>query len=335
MGDWKDSLLKSSLPLEHHIATLLEKYKINSYGEYGYLRKNEKGEQVEHSIDIGAEIHLSFSSLIFLIECKYCHQSVKWIFLPISRGKREHNLLEYGVVNFFEELCPVRIDQTKFEGFESKLKLCSKGIEINTKGPNPDSIKHGLYQLRYALPNLASTIIERQLKARHDEDLEVGVLIPILVTTAPLYIINHDVDIPSVSNAHDIKEISSQVDALIFYQEPSSNLSEYTESLFKNLESRPSFKDRVKKLNELLNEYTNQKHFLDLDIYSKFQRLPIKILVVNLSAFEKTIKKLLAIFKASIKNHDKFAILKNDWEKHKPFLDDKTWFEKYEPTGLD
>ena len=113
--DWKDILLKSSLPLEHLVSTLLEKHNIDSYGEFSYMRKNEKGYLSEHSIDIDATFSFDtqfFSPLNFLIECKYCHQSVKWLFSPISSGRKEYNLLEHGLVKVFEECCPITIDHT-------------------------------------------------------------------------------------------------------------------------------------------------------------------------------------------------------------------------------
>jgi len=334
--DWKDNLLSSGLPLEHVVSTILEKNKIYSYGEYSYLRKKDKGVETERSIDINAATIIPSSCWFhFLIECKYCHQSVKWFFPPISKGRREHNLLEYGLIKFFEELCSSRIDYTGFARFESALDLCSRGVEIHLKEKTDTTIKDGLYKLRYALPNKATEIVKRQLDARGDEDLNIELLIPILLTTAPLYIINHEADVNSIQKAKDVNEISANVDSLVVYQEPSIDLEEYTEILFKNISKHPSFITRLKELNTLLNEHTSNKYFLDLDLHSNFKRLPAKILVVNLDAFDKVIKKLLNIFKRSIKNYDKFAVLKSDWEEHKSFSETKTWFEKYEPNSLD
>ena len=86
--DWKDLLLRSGLPLEHDVADLLEKHKIYSYGEYSYSRINENGQQLEHSVDIDAEIRLAGAPLYFLIECKYRDPQKMWFFYPISMGRK-------------------------------------------------------------------------------------------------------------------------------------------------------------------------------------------------------------------------------------------------------
>lgn len=334
--DWKDGLLKSSLALEHCVTTLLEKHNVDSYGEFSYMRKNETGYSSEHSIDIDAIFAFDtpcYSQLNFLIECKYCHQSVKWFFCPISLGRKNYNLLEYGLVKVLEECCPGRIDQSGFVQFESKIALASKGIEIYANDKNEGAIKHGLYQLRYALPNKAVSIIEGQLNSIHDSDIAIEMLIPMLVTTAPLYILNRKADIGAIQKAGDIYDVAVEVDSLVVYQEPSVDLKKYADDLHKKIIVHPLFEASLRKLNSLLSERKKETYFpdmSDMNLHSKFRRLPAKILVVKLNALEKVIKKVLAVAKKAVGSYDKFAILKNDFAEHRSFFRTKTWFEKYE-----
>jgi hypothetical protein len=49
---WKDSLLKTGLPLEYLVAEKLSELKYGIQGEYRYLRPNEQGIPTEFSIDL-------------------------------------------------------------------------------------------------------------------------------------------------------------------------------------------------------------------------------------------------------------------------------------------
>ena len=73
----------------------------------------------------------------------------------------------------------------------------------------------------------------------NDGNLKINLVIPLLVTTASLYVINRNSDIKTVRNANQIKEVATRVNSLLVYQEPSIDLSEYSEKLFEKLNQDP------------------------------------------------------------------------------------------------
>src|SRR5229473_4520754 len=87
-SNWKENLLKSSLPLEQLVAEELEKNTFYIAGEYSYTRKNEHEINTEFSIDLLS--HKSnlveksqFGDILnILIECKYTYPTTKWVFSP-------------------------------------------------------------------------------------------------------------------------------------------------------------------------------------------------------------------------------------------------------------
>ena len=330
--DWKNLLLRSGLPLEHDVADLLEKHKIYSYGEYSYSRINENGQQLEHSVDIDAEIRLAGVTLYFLIECKYRDPQKMWFFYPISYGRKELGQLQGDrLVKILECLSPARIDSKSFRRFESQLELCSKGVELleNKKSKDESGIKHGLFQLRYAIPNQVLNLALSQAQEMNDGNLDIKVIIPILVTTAALYVINENKDIKAIHNAKHIEEVAARVNSLVVYQEPAIDLLEYSEGLFEKVMQDPRILTRIKELNLLWNAHTKTESSLLGELRSNFNRSAAKILIVEYASLDTVIRKLLNMFKSAAKNLDKFAALKNDFDKHKSYFETKTWFEAY------
>jgi hypothetical protein len=56
---WKEPLLKSGLPLEHEVARILNQNGLSVPGEYKYLRAQQGGGSIEHSVDIHASMTLN------------------------------------------------------------------------------------------------------------------------------------------------------------------------------------------------------------------------------------------------------------------------------------
>src|SRR5437773_1986873 len=91
--DWKDALLKSSLPLEQLVSETLESNGFTIGGEYSYVRPNEHNARTEFSIDLHTDDTVMRKSekveiearLNLLVECKYCSPGVKWIFSPYAK----------------------------------------------------------------------------------------------------------------------------------------------------------------------------------------------------------------------------------------------------------
>ena len=151
---WKESLLKSSLPLETIVAEILTQLDLEIEGEFSYLRTNQEGIETEFSIDIVAQKLFDLTNrtknlgvIDFLVECKYCSPGIKWIFSPLPKymGYR-------GFISVIDYLSIIKVKEILLSDPVEKYQYCLKGISLQDKTINPQVIKHGIDQLRYAIP---------------------------------------------------------------------------------------------------------------------------------------------------------------------------------------
>lgn len=289
-GKWKNALLKTSLPLEYLVANILSEQGYFVWGEFSYSRSNEQGINTEFSVDLRANDLLEkrkdqpWADLTLLVECKYNYPGVRWVFAPLAKS----SLIITGVVNVFEDLCTRRItDKDAIYSVDNDLPFCVKGIELHSSDANPQSIEHGLHQLRWALPQLASEIFRTQATTNHDEDLHIGFICPILVTTASLHVFREGLNLEAFQNASDLEEVAEQVDALVVYRERGPQLNKYIRETIAELHSQtPNVKSRLTQLSRstATDRIPQAWHF-----EQSIDALSTRILVVTLDAFEKLI----------------------------------------------
>lgn len=226
---WKDYLLRSSLPLEQIVAEKLERSAFHVGGEYPYTRLNEHGVETEFSIDLHAFDIIEPSreqtlSLNVLVECKYTYPGTKWIFSPHP----EKSVVIMGCINYLEDLCTYRLDnKDALYQIDRKLEHCTRGIELHSKGADPNTISRGLHQLRYAAPNLVSQECQAQLSVWNEVDLAISCICPILVTTASLHTLKPGLNLSAFQSAGSLDNIAEEVEALIVYREPGPQLHKY------------------------------------------------------------------------------------------------------------
>lgn len=107
---------KSGLPLEHLVSEKLEAQEFYICGEYRYTMPGAKESPTEFSVDLHAFLFLRDSpnshwgKLNLLVECKYHHPGVRWIF---AQDRRE-SLYSFtgGCISHFEDLTTYRIKNT-------------------------------------------------------------------------------------------------------------------------------------------------------------------------------------------------------------------------------
>ena len=322
---WKDPLLRSSLPLEYLIAKKLNDIGVYVSGEYSYLRPNENGLMTEFSTDIWAFKFLEeneqedlWACINFIMECKYTYKSTKWIFAPYPSDEN----ISSGYINIFQDFAVQRIDKNLLHNFEQQqnLKYCFKGIELLEKDCNPNTISKGLNQLKYASIQLAKTSITNQICAWHDDELKIEFLCPILLTTAPLYILKNNLSLENIEQAVNVEDIADKVDALIVSQNKNVQLHDYINQSV--IEFRKSYNSEInttlQKLDEILmaanynDYYMSDDFFLDGIIGNPSER----ILVLNYNSFEENIQKIINLISATKSTLTRYATLEHDQENH-------------------
>jgi len=235
-NSWKEHLLKSGIPLEFEIKRFLDSKGCVSNFEYTYLRANEAEIPTEFSYDISSTYILKHHFIDLMIECKYRHESTKWVFLPEEYGGPD----EIGHTSFMHKNSHFNRN-AGYSRFISEhplqfAPLCSKGIELNTDGPNPKTITQAINQLSYAM---AERIVDGM---HHQTDIVLSehfggtdfYNIPIIVTTAKLYRIKEGADIDTIKATEKIEEVSEIASYLVVKSKPGIALETYNNRIFKS-----------------------------------------------------------------------------------------------------
>jgi len=172
---WKASLLKSSLPLEQMTAELICKNNFHIGGEFAYSKMNNEGKYVDFSVDLLAskmKEHRSdikvWSDLNLLVECKYSSPNIQWIFSTYPKLEP----MCASTVQTYESALPVISIKTPLNKLEKDAFYGINGFALTDTSFDNKRIRHGLNQLRNAIPSLVKKLIDSGVNV-HDRD-EIG-----------------------------------------------------------------------------------------------------------------------------------------------------------------
>lgn len=241
-----DKLLGSGLPLEQEIAEIAHGEGFNLNGEFSYLRKVETGADSEFSVDIHAESSVknpttsASVTINALIECKYSSPGVEWIFSSIPN----HAPAIISAASYFQWLGGhIILKDDSFENIEAE-HYCSRGISLSSKSSDTKQIRHGLQQLRYAIPHLLDKITTIDIEM--DEPCAPPIIAPMLVTNAPIRVLNPGVTIADIKSAKTLNSVSSIAKMVCHYQPGGPELLDVCmrmeDKINKKFEHRPAEK---------------------------------------------------------------------------------------------
>jgi len=227
---WKDHLLASGLPLEQSVIGVLQTLGVSRPREYRYERLNEQGILTEFSIDVFASRMYDHALVLeLLIECKYRHDSTRWVFVPDEFPRRGLGFSDAFVI--MDALCPLTVDRKALDRYRDIYPLCYKGIEIMDREANPKTIEQAVQQLRYAVLENSITTLSAQV----DEDMPLDwayVQAPVIVTTAELWRIRQGVTLAEVRLADELTEIADQHEVLILNSPPDKTFQAFARRRF-------------------------------------------------------------------------------------------------------
>ena len=316
---WKDHLLKSSLPFEHIVAEALAKQKWYVDGQYSYARKNENGLHTEFSVDLHAYSEFSsdthwLATLDLLIECKYSSPGVKWIFLPYP----ETSTVFGGGIKVFEQASNKRLSTHRYIGkLDASTPYCIRGISLFDTGTDENSVSRGISQLRYAMPRLAERIFRYHADERSDGDIALTFACPILVTSAPIYVLKEKLTLDSLFSATTIEDVASEHEAVMIWDSGSPERENYADDIFKELVVDSGLEKRLFAYREVFPPRTPKRFITPPSIYEVKQAIRESsdhVLVLNHKFLETYLKKVRALVKQSLKSIEKFAEVSFDRE---------------------
>jgi hypothetical protein len=303
---WKDALLSSGIPLEHTVAGIFRKLKLDEPIEFKYLRNNELGVSTVFSIDLQvSHIYLEHNMWVdYFVECKYRHDSVNWVFTPEEKNWRNFEFDASDMFNVIDNVSDsLYLNLDKFGFSETNYTLCNKGIELTTEGSNPKSIMQAIQQLAYAVGNQAPRAIEHQLEGMLGRPGPVWSLTPILVTTAQLWRIKPAQSLEMIRDASKLEDIADKCDSLVLHEPPDNLLRAYTNQKFASIFSA----EQHNRLNKLFKAAGKNSFDFFIDVFSTYH--PSYFLICHVSAFEQEVKGIMRLF------DDETAIVKRPNEK--------------------
>lgn len=321
-GKWKDLLLKSSLPLEHVVASELSALNWIVWGQYPYSRNNESGLSVEFSADLQATKEYSskthgVATLDILLECKYASPGVKWIFLPYPETAQ----LFSGVVKVFDGASNKRVTDRKYlEQFESAVEYCVRGVALHDSGCDENAITRGSSQLRYAMPRLAESTFASHANDWHDEDIAVTFACAVLVTTAPLYCLKPGLVLEDIYAAKSLDELLDPKEAVVLWDSDSPDRSRYCRDVYRKIPSNDVEK-RISQYASVFSPTTKIKYPPSKsDAQRAINQSGDHVLVTSLQNLGTILKSLEAAVAPTTKNIQKIAEVSFDHENREAII---------------
>lgn len=268
---WKKHLLQSGIPLEFQVAQFLASAGFSINADFSFFR-GDGADRKEFSIDFVADWlgggrggDFKFN-LKLLVECKYRSPNKVVILLPEPNTEYSPTTLG-GTVNDFDFHIPYFLKPDGFVDLDKEYEFAYKAIELFDAGAIEQDFRHGIYQLRYAMPYLLRREIDFQFGSM-PEDRYPFFILKILVTNSPLRILDSECSIANIERAKDISEISTSVGSAIIYSDYGPDYERHFEEIFTlNSESRLERALRVR--NELV------------DVGKRFSRLDDPVNVVR------------------------------------------------------
>jgi hypothetical protein len=292
---WKTGLLKTGLPLEYVTSNIFNTLGHKIFGEYPYIRPNESKELKEFSVDLRTykclDLEDNLIILSTLVECKYRQPGTSWIFSPYPS-----DYVPIGILNSTEDLVPIRINKDSIYKFEESLGYCISGVELSSDGGgNTNGAKHGVFQLRFAMPEFLKKDYESSLDYSPSNGQNIDLSCGILVTTADIRVIKPELDLDSFTSADDLNDITDLKEAIILNERAGPQLQDFADSKADELiKNNPELENRLLEIDKFLvgKEWENRSS-PDLDTVKRSIGYSAeRILIVNHKYLEKTIKNL-------------------------------------------
>ncbi|MBA9076745.1 hypothetical protein [Rufibacter quisquiliarum] len=301
---WKTGFLKTGLPLEYVTSNILTKLGHDIFGEYPYIRPDERKELKEFSIDLRTYKTLDNNNrlivLSMLIECKYRQHGTSWIFSPFPS-----KIVPIGLINSTEDIVPVRIGNKNILKFEENIGYCISGVELSTDGSgNTTGAKHGVFQLRYAMPEFLKNDYVSGLDHTWYDGRFIDLSCAVLVTTADIRVIKLNKNLEDFTSANELDEVTEIKEAIILNERPGPQLQEFANRIGDELiKEHPELENRLLDIEKaLIGKEWKNRHAPDLNTIKRSIGYSVeRILIVNHKFLEKTIKDLEKALQKDIK----------------------------------
>ncbi len=272
-GNWKKALLESSMPLEFEASRVLVSWGFSVNADFKYAWSDSEAFK-DAAVDLHAVSALPFANrqeaearIELLINCESRHPDVLWMFLPDPNRPEFSPGRSGAALRVIDQFSPFVISPEPSAAFDAGLTLCFRGVEIDAgTGETPgSSYKKSLSQLQNALPRLFTENTLECLTGPTPENRPF-LFCPVLLTTAPLYVIQRDVELADIQAAESVTEIGDPHPFLVLY-------SDYS----------PDFKARCMDESSVLKDLLRTDEAMEIEMkkvryYNSHSNLPLTII---------------------------------------------------------
>jgi hypothetical protein len=154
------------------------------------------------------------ADLQLLIECKYRRPNISWLFLPEVQGQRISRRPIVRTIADFSNMTGIKV------GPDVRLPHCYKGVEVDLGSRDrhrvsDEELRRGFEQLQYGLAAKLKEIVETCAALLDFEDTNSvpAFVMPVLVTTAPLFVAVEEFDSVDLTLVSTIDEFAHRVPA--------------------------------------------------------------------------------------------------------------------------
>jgi 5S rRNA maturation endonuclease (ribonuclease M5) len=262
---WKDLLLRSGVPLEYEVAKIISKHDFQVFADYGFSRRDGDVRK-EWSVDIAASLEvngkrLPFYILKLLVECKYRSNEKIMIFFPEPLNKYPQSTVGATIYSC-DGFAPFFISNDPRYNVDLRYPIAYKGIELHEGGAVEEEIRRGITQLRYATPSALLELLDCSIGDFPSEGFAFF-LSKILVTNAPLRMVNEGVVLSTIMAAETLDDISTLTDTVVLFFDYGPDFENHFRETFSN--ARHYFLKRAKE---------RRKEQKELGVHHKFYKNP-------------------------------------------------------------
>ena len=208
---WKSALLRSGVPLEHDVARFLTNEGFYISPDFEFHRVSG-GVEKEFSVDLDGTFYghpdrLDYT-LHILAECKY--RSPEKSLLLFEETNPEMGGTLGGTLTVSDQFVPFYARFEPIAEFERQFPFAYKAVELHEGSAVERDIKHGLAQLKYATPSFVVDHVVRSL-FEHEEDRHPNFFASLLITNAPLRLVDSETSLDQVNAAAALTDITTEV----------------------------------------------------------------------------------------------------------------------------
>ncbi|GBC60537.1 hypothetical protein DENIS_1494 [Desulfonema ishimotonii] len=219
---WKDALLFSGMPLEFEAARLLisEGFNVNADFRYTWSDADalsNSGTDLHAKTDIPfSESGPPLSQMEILVDCKHRDPRAVGLFLPDLNPSGASPVSPGNTVRVIDQFSPCVVSSDALVSFEMGMPVCYKGMEVNTDTGEVDEslFKQSLWQLQSPLPRLMTENIFLFLTGPVENNIPF-LFCPVLLTTAPLFVMRKETALSQIENADQIEDVAVRTPYLI------------------------------------------------------------------------------------------------------------------------